>query len=73
MPAFISKTQILNIGGTADVVFGDTAWLSPKEALKDTNGISGGNVATINVENNLYNLNNVLNTSEVDQEITGNK
>ncbi|MBS4172247.1 spore germination protein [Bacillus sp. FJAT-49736] len=73
MPAFLTSTQILNIGGTADVIFGDAAWLSPKSVLKSSNGVSGGNVAAINLENNLYNLNNALNKSVVDQEIKENK
>ncbi|KQL54889.1 hypothetical protein AN964_16175 [Heyndrickxia shackletonii] len=73
MPAFLSKAQILNIGGTADVHFGDTKWLSPKEATNNTNGVSGGNIASLNINNNLLSLNKTLNSSIADQEIEGNK
>lgn len=73
MPAFISKTQILNIGGAADVNFGDAAWISPKAAINSSNGVSGGNIAGFNLDNNFYSVNNALNESVVDQEIDKNK
>lgn len=72
MPAFIRNTQILNIGGTADVNFGDTEWLSPKIVVKDTFGANGGNMAGYNVDNNLVNINNAVNKSVLDQEISRN-
>jgi len=73
MPAFISNTQILNIGGTADVNFGDSAWLSPKLVAKETFGVTGGNLAGYNVDNNFMNINNAVNKSIIDQEIGRNK
>ncbi|MGV3465699.1 MAG: spore germination protein [Heyndrickxia sp.] len=73
MPAFISNTQILNIGGTADVNFGDARWVSPKSVSNDTFGVGGGNLAGYNVDNNFMNINNAVNKSIFDQEIKGNK
>lgn len=72
MPAFLGATQIMNIGGTANVHFGDLAWLSPKTATKAATGGSGGATAAFNITTNFVSINNALNTSVVDQTITAN-
>lgn len=72
MPAFLGTLQILDIGGTANVQFGDLAWLSPKSTLKVATGGSGGSTAAFNIDNNLININNALDTSIVDQPTVGN-
>jgi len=72
LPAFLGATQIMNIGGTANVHFGDLAWLSPKSATKEAIGGSGGTTAAFNISTNIVSVNNALNTSVVDQTITAN-
>jgi spore germination protein PF len=73
MPAFIGAVQILNVSGTAGVHFGDTVFLSPKSASKTSNGAGGGNSGAFVKSCNVISTNNVLDTSVVEQPITGNK
>ncbi|PKR86817.1 spore germination protein [Heyndrickxia camelliae] len=72
MPAFLGTLQILDIGGTANVQFGDLAWLSPKSTLKEAIGGSGGTTAAFNIHTNAISINNALDTSVVEQPIVGN-
>lgn len=72
MPAFLGTLQILDIGGGANVQFGDLAWLSPKAATKAATGGSGGDTAAFNIQNNLISINNALDTSVIDQPTVGN-
>ncbi|MBS4172636.1 spore germination protein [Bacillus sp. FJAT-49736] len=72
MPAFIGNSQILNVGGTAAVNFGDTAFISPKTAAKTTHGSSGGGTAVINIEFTAFSINNTFDTSIFEQPMTGN-
>jgi spore germination protein PF len=52
MPSFMGPVTINNVGGSAIIEFGDTVFISPKNASKTYHGSgasnTGGQVTTIN-------------------------
>jgi spore germination protein PF len=72
MPSFLKSVQILNVGGTAGVHFGNSSFLSPKEVFKISDGAGGANVGAFVNSNSVISANPVIDTSFSEQPITGN-
>ncbi|GIN39174.1 MULTISPECIES: spore germination protein [Heyndrickxia] len=72
MPSFVGNSQIINVGGTATIQYGDTAFISPKSASKTTNGAGSGLEGVLFNSISLYSTTNTLDTSIVEQPSTGN-
>lgn len=71
MPAIIGPVQIINVGGGV-VQFGDTLYISPKDATKTFAGSGGFNTGGLIITNNGLSGTNVLDTNLVDMPIVGN-
>ncbi|HZG70057.1 MAG TPA: spore germination protein [Chondromyces sp.] len=71
MPVIIGSTQIMNIG-EGIVHYGDAVVLSPKSTAKTSAGSGGFNNAQFIVTYSGFSMNPVLDTTGVDQPITGN-
>jgi spore germination protein PF len=72
MPAFIGPVQILNIGGSGIVQFGDALVISPKSNSKSHTGSGASNTGGIVITINGVSITNVIDTNLIDQPTTGN-
>lgn len=71
LPVITGPVQILNIGGGV-TQFGDSLFISPKEAAKSFAGSGGFNTGGMVVANNGISSTNTLDPNIIDQPIAGN-
>jgi spore germination protein PF len=72
MPAFLGSVATNNIGGSATVEFGDTAFFSPKFATKSYHGSGSANTGAVNININGISSTATVQTDLIDQPISAN-
>ncbi|MCM2534536.1 spore germination protein [Neobacillus pocheonensis] len=72
MPAFLGSVSIINIGGSAIVEFGDTAFISPISASKSNAGSGSGNTGALIININAISWTGTVETDLIDQPIVKN-
>ncbi|WP_151680539.1 spore germination protein [Weizmannia acidilactici] len=67
MPAFLGDVKIWNVAGTATVIFGDAAAISPMNVSKTTHGSGSGSNGAFMMNNNYFSMNTTGTISMADQ------
>lgn len=73
MPAIISKVDIITVGGIGVLHVGDTAFTTPKVAVKYHQGIGVFNTGGLIVSNNGVSSTNTILPHFIDQPIVSNE
>jgi spore germination protein PF len=70
MPAFLGSVTIINIGGSATVEFGDTAFIAPISASKSNTGSGSANTGAVIININAISSTGTVQTDLFDQPIS---
>ncbi|MED4205432.1 spore germination protein [Neobacillus mesonae] len=72
MPANVGPIRIVNMSGGI-TQFGDSLFISPKDASKSFSGAGGSNTGGIVIVKNGISITNAFDPNVIDQPISGNK